>query len=75
MKWSSFAVITLVVIAMAIYEWPRIKHCTRIERWAFAVLTAFGWVLTLLLVLYPEMPGPTQWVNAIYKPLGKILEK
>ncbi|MCR8634316.1 hypothetical protein [Paenibacillus radicis (ex Xue et al. 2023)] len=30
--------------------------------------------ISLILVFYPEMPGPTQWIDALYKPLGKLIQ-
>lgn len=75
MKWGSLVVVTLVVMLMTIYEWPKMKQYSKKEKGIFALLTSCGWGLTLLLVLYPEMPGPTQLIAFIYKPLGKLLEK
>jgi multisubunit Na+/H+ antiporter MnhB subunit len=67
--------ITVVLVFMTIYEWPKMKGQMKREKIAFATLTILGGVLAFLLVFYPEMPGPTQWIDAIYKPLGKFLEK
>lgn len=74
MKWGSFIVITLFVLAMILYEKPRMSQYTAKEKAVFALLLAFGWGLTLLLVLYPEVPGPTQLVEAVFKPFGKLLK-
>jgi multisubunit Na+/H+ antiporter MnhB subunit len=75
MKWAAILGITVVLVFMTIYEWPKMKVQMKREKIAFAVLTMLGGVLAFLLVFYPEMPGPTQWIAAIYKPLGKFLEK
>jgi multisubunit Na+/H+ antiporter MnhB subunit len=75
MKWAAILGITVVLVFMTIYEWPKMKVQMKREKIAFAALTILGGVLAFLLVFYPEMPGPTQWIDAIYKPLGKFLEK
>lgn len=75
MSWGAVISITVAVIIMICYEWPRLKSYSGKEKGAFAVLTAFGWVLSILLMLYPNMPGPTQLVDSIFKPLGKLLEQ
>jgi len=34
-----------------------------------------GWLLAILLLFFPDMPGPTQMIEKLFKPLGKMLEK
>ncbi|TBL80284.1 hypothetical protein [Paenibacillus thalictri] len=74
MNWAALAVITVIVILMILYEWPRLRQHTVKEKSVFVIMTTAGWILALLLVLFPELPGPTQLVDAIYKPLGKLFE-
>lgn len=75
MKWATVLGVITVFVFMTLYEWPKMKVQMKREKIAFAALTILGEVLALLLVFYPEMPGPTQWIDAIYKPLEKFLEK
>lgn len=75
MKWLSIVTVSAVVGFMFLYEWPKINRNQKKEKAAFAALAALGWLLAVLLVYYPNMPGPTQLVEMIYKPLfGNILE-
>lgn len=74
MKWGTVLGVTLVVILMALYEWPRLNKNQKKEKIAFVTLTAMGWLLAVLLAFFPDMPGPTQMVDTIFKPFGKILE-
>ncbi|KIL40766.1 hypothetical protein SD70_10955 [Gordoniibacillus kamchatkensis] len=73
MKWGSVLGIVFVVMFMVMFQWPKMNE-TR-EKVAFAVLTAVGFVLAVLLLVNPEMPGPTQLIDAVFKPLGELLEK
>ncbi|UQZ86498.1 hypothetical protein SK3146_05791 [Paenibacillus konkukensis] len=74
MSWGTLLSITVLVILMIAYEWPKMKQYSTREKGAFIVLTLFGYVLGVLLIFFPEMPGPTQLVDAVFKPLGKMLE-
>lgn len=42
---------------------------------AAAVLTLAGTVLALMLVFNPELPGPSQLTDALYRPLINLLEQ
>lgn len=75
MKWGPILGVTAVVAIMALYEWQRMNPHQKKEKITFVLLTAIGWLLTILLTYYPDIPGPTQMIDQIYKPLGKILEK
>jgi multisubunit Na+/H+ antiporter MnhB subunit len=75
MKWVAFLGVTVILVFMTIYEWPKMKGQMKREKLAFAALTMLGWVLAFLLIFYPETPGPTQWIDAVYKPLGKFLKQ
>lgn len=74
MKWATVLGITVVLVFMTVLEWPKMKRHMKKEKIAFAAFIILGGVLAVLLVFFPEMPGPTQWIEAIYKPLGIVLE-
>jgi hypothetical protein len=73
-EWGARLGITLVVIVMTLLEWPKLQHLQK-EKAAFVTLTVIGYVIAVLLLFYPEMPGPTQMFDVIYRPFTKILEK
>ncbi|MFE5320399.1 hypothetical protein ACFQ88_16945 [Paenibacillus sp. NPDC056579] len=75
MSLGSMITITVAVILLFWYEWPKLKRYSGKEKGAFIAITALGWILSILLLLFPEMPGPTQLVHAIFKPLGQLLEQ
>ena len=74
MKWGDLGLLTFLMIIFALYEWPKIDKGLKKERAAYAVLYVTVWILSLLLVLFPKLPGPTQLVETILKPLSKVLE-
>jgi hypothetical protein len=61
------------VASMTAYEWPKIDN--KKEKAAFAVLTVLGCLLAVLIVMIPNLPNPSQFVETIYRPLGKLLER
>lgn len=75
MKWAAIIGISFIVLLIALYEWPKMNKNQKREKTAFFILSVLGWLVAVLLVFNPEMPGPTQMIEAIYKPLGKLLEK
>lgn len=75
MNYASVIGITTAVILITLYEWPKMKINQKKEKWAFISLTMIGWILAILLVFFPDMPGPTDLIDIIFKPMGKLLEK
>ncbi|MDF2962301.1 MAG: hypothetical protein K0S39_4036 [Paenibacillus sp.] len=73
MKWGSLIGIIVIVALMILFEWPKINRSK--EKIAFIILTAIGFVLAIVLLFYPDMPGPTQMLISIFKPFGKLLKK
>lgn len=46
----------------------------RKDGWAFAVIAVIGWGVWILLILIPDLPGLTQAVDFLFKPLGRLLK-
>ena len=67
---------TLVLVALIfLYEWPRINRTQKKEKVVFIVLLSLGTILAMVLIWNPDLPGPTQMIDYIYKPLGRMMEK
>jgi hypothetical protein len=65
---------TLIVVCMTLFQWPKMNQNQKKEKTAFVTLTLLGWALMNLLLAYPNISGPTEWIDSIYKPLGRFLE-
>ena len=73
---AGFMLGTLVLAALIfLYEWPRINRTQKKEKVVFIVLLSLGTILAMVLIWNPDLPGPTQMVDYIYKPLGRMMEK
>jgi hypothetical protein len=72
---GSVLAITVGVVLITLYEWPKINQNQKKEKATFVSITVMGWLLAILLLFFPDMPGPTQMVEKVFKPLGKLLEK
>ncbi|GGK11902.1 hypothetical protein GCM10010965_01080 [Caldalkalibacillus thermarum] len=44
------------------------------EKRAFIVLTVMGWGLAVMLLYFPDLPGPNDWVEKIFAPFKKFVE-
>lgn len=75
MEWEFILGTTGVAIFMVLITRKELSRYRKKERAAFLVLAALGWLLACLLILFPDMPGPTQLVDKLYKPFWGLLEK
>jgi multisubunit Na+/H+ antiporter MnhB subunit len=75
MKGGAILGLTIFVSFMFLYEWPKMNHKQEKEKAAFIVLVVMGLLLGVLLVFFPDLPGPTQLFETILKPFSKMLGK
>ncbi|WP_095022323.1 hypothetical protein [Bacillus thuringiensis] len=75
MKWTTVVGVTIWSILIILYEWPKMKQNQKKEKVAILILTAIGWLTTILFLFFPDIPGPTQAISNIFKPLSKVFEK
>jgi multisubunit Na+/H+ antiporter MnhB subunit len=73
MKGVYIVSITVVVILMCIYQWPKIKSTEIKEKAAFATLTVIGWVVAVIYVIFPNMDSPAKIVDFIIIQLRNII--
>ncbi|XEC94701.1 hypothetical protein AB6A23_26010 [Paenibacillus tarimensis] len=75
MKWGALSAALAVIGLIVLYEWPRFSRGKKSrEKAAFVILVGIGAVLAALLIFFPDMPGPTQMIDRLYRPLGRLLE-
>jgi hypothetical protein len=74
-KWGAFIGITFLASLLVLYEWLRIKPGQKKEKAVLIGLTLIGWSLAVTHLFLPNLPGPTQWVDALFRPLGQIFPK
>ncbi|KNB70379.1 hypothetical protein ADS79_15650 [Brevibacillus reuszeri] len=73
MRWPAIFGLTLVVALILIVERKRIKRSTGKSKMTFLFLTFAGWVIGVLLLIFPNMPGPSQVWLVIFKPLYNMV--
>ncbi|AYV66199.1 hypothetical protein C2I06_04520 [Niallia circulans] len=74
MKWLSLLGITCLIALIVIYEWPRVKIAEKRGKVVFLFLTIIGGALSIVLLFFPQFPGPIEWVHTIFRPISKYLE-
>ncbi|MEC3196952.1 hypothetical protein P9Z84_30415 [Bacillus cereus] len=75
MKVGPIVAITFLVCLMALYQLPKMNHYPKKDKIVFVSLTAMGWILTILLVHFPDIPGPNKLIQVIFEPFEKMLPK
>lgn len=75
MNAASVIVVTLIVALMTLYEWPKMSRNQQKEKVIFAAMALSGWLLAILLIFFPEIPGPTHFIEMIFKSQSKWLEQ
>ncbi|WP_416827808.1 hypothetical protein [Ectobacillus polymachus] len=75
MKWITTLGITIFLLLIILYEWPKIGINHKKEKISLVTITVIGWLLSILLLFFPDMPGPTQMIEMLFKPLDKLLGK
>lgn len=74
MKAASLLGTTLLVICMVLHQFSKLNQNQKKERVILIIFSTLGWIVAGLLIFFPDAPGPTQLIDALYKPLGKLLE-
>lgn len=67
MKVGGIIGVTVILVLIFLYQWPKLKKNGRKVKIVFFSLMLLNWVLAVLLVIFPEMPGPGQLIDFIYK--------
>ncbi|KAB7706305.1 hypothetical protein F9802_11500 [Bacillus aerolatus] len=61
------------MIVIILFQWPKMKQAPKKDKWAFGVLLLIGWGLSMFDLQH--MGGPTAWIEALFRPFGKFMEK
>ncbi|GIO34387.1 hypothetical protein J2TS6_55280 [Paenibacillus albilobatus] len=73
MIWLKVAGISLVVALIVSFEWARLDKSSVRERGTLVAIAVFSWISALLVVLFPEMPGPIRLIEWLYRPFSGLL--
>ncbi|WP_134700865.1 hypothetical protein [Ammoniphilus sp. YIM 78166] len=74
MNWGAILGMTFIVAFILLYEWQTLRQLKQKDKFAFLSLLSMGWLLGIVLVFYPDLPSPAKLMEALFGPLGKILE-
>lgn len=69
-------VLMLLCVLITVIQWLHIRKNTPIrERIAYISILSLCWILAVLLIINPNLPNPTQWLDTIFRPLAKFIDK
>lgn len=69
MTWLNVAGVTCVAALMVWAEWHFLECDRKRERAALIGIVAAGWLAAVLVLVFPDMPGPIELLNNVFKPL------
>ena len=67
MKFGGILGVTVLLVLIYWLQWPVLEKNVKKVKMAFLSIMIVNWVLAVLLVIFPEMPGPGKMVDFIYK--------
>lgn len=73
MKVGMMILFSLILVVMFFYEWPKLQQKQGKEKKIFLLLLIINWTIATVLLFYPNTPGPTQFIQYIFKPLIPLL--
>lgn len=66
--------ISLAAVSIIYFEWRGMNKNQKKEKFVALTLTMIGWTIGCLLVYFPDLPGPSDLLNIIFRPFKKILQ-
>lgn len=73
MRWSFFCGVTIAVLLIWWFEWPKLKQKPKRDKSIFVSLLLLIWLLSMLDL--PNTPGPTTLLQFIFKPFKGLVEQ
>ncbi|MFK2826916.1 hypothetical protein QYG89_14770 [Bacillus sp. B190/17] len=73
MRWGAFFATAVIIFVIVLFQWPKMKKTPKKDKWVFSILLLIG--LGLSMFELEHMAGPVTWIEAIFKPFGKFMEK
>ncbi|WP_028782358.1 hypothetical protein [Thalassobacillus devorans] len=74
MNWLSFFGVSIVVLLIILYEWPKMEENQVKEKRLFIVLVFGTWVIAGMLIFFPDLPGPIDLITYLFSPMEDIIE-
>ncbi|MGI6126162.1 MAG: hypothetical protein ACOYEF_04280 [Planifilum sp.] len=66
--------VTVTGLLIVGFEWPKINREYKRERMALLVFTVLGWGLWLLILSFPDLPGPTHLMRDLMHPFTRWVD-
>lgn len=73
MRWSFFYGATFAALLISLFEWPKLKQKPKKDKAVFVSLLLIGWLLSILDL--PHTPGPTTFLEFVFKPFKGLVEE
>jgi hypothetical protein len=75
MKAGPIIATTLIVCLVGFYQWTKMNQYPKKDKIVFLSITVIGWILAILLIYFPDLPGPNKMTKIIFEPFTKMMSK
>lgn len=75
MRWGLLFATSFIIALIILYDWPKLNKKQKKDKVTFIVMVSIGWLIGVLLIFYPDIPGPTQWVDWLFSPILRFMTK
>ncbi|AET61089.1 hypothetical protein HPL003_21805 [Paenibacillus terrae HPL-003] len=69
MTWLNVAGTTFAIALIVWAEWRCLVDNQKKERASLIAVTGIAWLMAVLILIFPDIPGPIVMFNSIFKPL------
>ncbi|MDG5786808.1 hypothetical protein QA612_04835 [Evansella sp. AB-P1] len=70
MKFIYVLAVGAVIVFIVYFELHQKKEMKKKEKVVFFSLTAFAYGLAIMIIFFPEIYGPTQFISHLFEPLA-----
>lgn len=70
MTWTAIPSLLTVSFLITVLQWRWMRRSPRKERIVYWTLLAVAWLLAVLLFFFPQLPGPSQCIDALFGRIG-----
>lgn len=74
MNWLIILGLSIIIYLIILVEWKKLDVNQSREKIALLSLSILGWIIGVILTFFPNIPGPTQFIDWLFKPLGEFLK-
>lgn len=73
MKITIMMGISCLVFLIGLYDYPLLKNTKKKNRISYIIILLTGWVLSIILIINPNIIGPSDIVYMLFHPFSQLI--